>query len=99
VFELGGIKRGEWFRLRVDFYLSSDRSAIRFKVSVNGEVVAVSNNFYHSQNPSKAPNTTLQTVQMMSLSDVNATLYLDNVTMKGSNDTCKDAVTVKNQPN
>ena len=58
----------------------------------------VSDNYYNSKT-SNAPNTLLETVQFMALSDAIATVYMDNVTLKGSNATCNDAVTVQNSPN
>lgn len=90
---------GEWFRLRVEIYKSTNREDVRFKVYVNDELCGVSDNFHGSHDDSKLPNTDTSTVQVMSLADAVGTIYFDNVTFNGSYGTCKDDVTVPNSPN
>ena len=83
---------GELFNLRVELYKGT-RDTVRFKVYINGAVVMVSDNFYHSQVETATPNSLVETVQIMSLSDAEGTLYLDNISFTCSNATCNDPVT------
>ncbi len=91
------VKAGEWFKIRVEFYKGS-KGNVRLKYFINGTLIAVSDNFYGSKEPSATPNTLLECVNFMSLSSAYGSIYVDNVSLKGSSATCTDTPTVENSP-
>jgi hypothetical protein len=84
-----GIKGGEWIRLKVE-YFRGERSNVRFRISLNGETVAVSDNFFGSQNAAAAPNFAVECFYFYTLNKCDGTLYLDNVSLYGNNGSCND---------
>jgi len=89
-----GIAEGEWFKLRVEFY-KGNKDTVRFKVFVDGELKAVSDNFAGSESSSATPPTLFERVEFYTLLATDATLSLDNVKLGGLDGSCKDAVTTE----
>jgi hypothetical protein len=84
-----GIKGGEWIKLKVE-YFRGDKNSVRFRISLNGEVVSVSDNFFGSQNSAATPNTEVECFYFYTLNKCDGTLYLDNVALYGTNGSCSD---------
>ena len=87
------INNGEWFNLRIEYY-RGDGNSVRFKVYLNGECVAISDNFYGSEKSGAAVNSRVESIYFYSLMSTTGTLYFDNVSLGGFNGSCKDSVTV-----
>ena len=86
-----GIKGGEWIRLKLEFF-RGDRSTVRFRISLDGETVAVSDNFFGSQNSAAAPSSAVECFYFYTLNKCDGTLYLDNVSLYGNNGSCNDGL-------
>lgn len=77
---------GEWFNLRVEYYLGT-RESVRIKVFFNGECVAVTDNFYGSRkatDPTFQPASEYLFASVTAVSSLNVDLLVDNVTVDQS---------------
>ena len=79
-----GIKGGEWFRLRVEFY-KGDRDTVKFKVYINGTLLAESSNFVGSQDGTKQPASLPKAAAFYFLGATRGSVYFDNVSVKALN--------------
>ena len=90
-----GIKGGEWFRLKVEYY-RGDRDGVRFVVSINGEVISVSDNFFGSASSTATPASAVECFYFYTLNKCEGTLLLDNVALYGFMGVCSEDVTTAN---
>ena len=77
------IDLGEWFNLKVEFYKGA-HDTVRIKVYINGELSAVSDNYYDQYgkkitNGAGTPATVYSYVSFSTMADLNTTLLLDNL--------------------
>ena len=89
-----GISVDDWFNLRIEYYYGN-RSTMRIRILINGEVVAVSNNFAGAEIDSAAPASVVEKVNFYSMGATVGTLNLDNVILGGLTVGCNDKVTVE----
>lgn len=87
------LNAGEWFNLRVEYYKSTSRDALRVKIFVNGELISVSNNFYGKEDPAKAPGGLINSVSFYSFNATDGFVYIDNLSFKDFNGICNDEIT------
>ena len=88
-----GMKFGEWINLEVKIF-KGDRDSVRIQVYVNGEKIAVSSNFYGYEVDGKTPYDLIQSVSFYSFSATEAKLYIDNLSIIGTNESCTDDIDV-----
>ena len=82
----GAAKNGEWFNLRVEYYVGG-RDELRIHTYINGELVFVSDNFYgfyKDQDPN--PTNAIDRVRLYSLNAADGKLYVDNYSLVQSSD-------------
>ncbi len=91
------INADDWFNLKVEFYKGA-RGAVRFKYFINDELIMITDNFYGSMDKNAAPNSVLELIQIMSLNAADGTIYVDNVSLTGSDKTCTEAPTCPSSP-
>ena len=77
------IPLGEWFKLRIEYY-SGDAETVRIKVYINGELIAVSDNYYDSTGmkvypEGAAPQNYYNYVMINIFSTARGTILLDNL--------------------
>ena len=74
---------GEWFKLRIEYY-TGDAETVRIKVYVNGELIAVSDNYYDPNGmkvypEGAAPNNYYSYVMINIFSTAKGTVLFDNL--------------------
>ena len=77
------VKKGEWFKLRVEYYVGTHET-VRIKIYFNDKLAVISDNYYcwdgsKFTNGTGTPYSSLQAVRMYMLSDCIATILCDNV--------------------
>jgi hypothetical protein len=81
------VKPGEWFNLRVEYYIGN-RDTLRAHVYINDKLVYVSNNFYGYYNGNDPdPINSIDRVRFYAMNAANATLYVDNFSLEQSDKT------------
>jgi hypothetical protein len=87
------VVKDEWFKIRVEYYTGS-KSTVRTKVFLNDVHVYTSNNYYGQllDGNDKPFYNQVNYVKFYSLGATAGTMYLDNVKLYGTNDTCNEAV-------
>ena len=90
-----GMKIGDWMHLKLEIF-KGDRDSVRMRLYVNGEQVSVSNNFFGFEIDGENPYDLIQSVTFYAFSATEASLYIDNVSIVGSNATCTDDIDVSN---
>ena len=86
------LNAGEWFNLRVEYYKSTMAKDLRVKVFVNGELIAVSDNFYGSESPTVVPGSLINCVTFYSLNSTDGFVYMDNLRFYDFDGICTDDV-------
>ena len=91
------VEKGEWFKMRVEYYTGS-KNTVRMRVFLNGVHVYTSNNYYGQllDGNDKPFNNQVNYVKFYSLGATAGTMYLDNVKLYGTNDKCTEEVGAKN---
>jgi hypothetical protein len=93
-----GINAKVWNTLRVEYY-KGDHESVRMKIFVNGTLVFVSDNYfgYDKTVPDThpAPQTEIKRVYFYSFLATEGEMYVDNMSLYGTNDVCTDSPTVK----
>lgn len=79
------VKKGEWFKLRIECYQLEDGSTA-FKVILNGKTVGTSRNFFGSEASGAKPKFGLQSILIRALMRTDATMLMDNVKLETYND-------------
>jgi len=77
------VNRNEWFNLRVEYYFG-DHYTVRAKIYVNGEIIAVSDNYYDGKGNKLnggvgSPDKWTNTVELLVMSSYANTVLFDNV--------------------
>ena len=87
------VAKGEWFKLRVEYYTGT-KETVRMRVFLNDVHVYTSNNYYGQMQDGndKTFNNVVNYVKFYSLGSTAGTLYFDNVIFEASNDKCTEAV-------
>ena len=93
---------GEWFNIRIEYYLGSHDS-VRIKVYFNGELAAVTDNYYDHKGTKITtgtgnPNKYYSYTQINIMSDQQAVLLMDNLYTDKTEDNYKPAHDLNNQP-
>ncbi len=88
------IKAGEWFNLRIEYYKGT-KDTVRIRMLINGECIAVSDNFAESH-VSSSPISSFSYIHFFFMNAGKGTVYMDNVSLTYTSDTCNDPVTVNN---
>ena len=87
------VKKGEWFKLRVEYYVG-DHDSVRIKVYFNDKLAVITDNYY-DYNGKKItegkgkPLTGLKNTRIYMLKDCEATLLCDNLYSYGTRDPYK----------
>ncbi len=82
--ELAVVPLDQWFNLRIEYYYGT-RSSVRIKAYVNGELVAVTDNYFNSSGDKlvnltgNAPSSYYDYAQIAITKDYNAAIKMDNV--------------------
>ena len=84
---------GEWINLKLEIF-KGNRESVRMRLSVNGEVVAVSDNFFGWEAGGSSPYDLVQSLTFYSFSATEASLYIDNLSIIGSKAVCTDDIKV-----
>lgn len=85
------IEEGEWFRLKLEYY-EGTRDTVRIKITVNGELLYISDNFYNSHDDAAKPGQNISKVRFSALNASIATIAFDNVKFEQLRGTCEDEV-------
>ena len=77
------IKQGEWFKLRVEYYVG-DHNSVRIKIYVNDKLACVNDNYYDYngkkiENGVGTPGSKLKNTRLYMLKDCEVTLLCDNL--------------------
>ena len=93
---------GEWFNIRIEYYLGSHDS-VRIKVYFNGELAAVTDNYYDHKGTKITtgtgnPNKYYSYTQINVMSDQQAVILMDNLYTDKTEDTYTPAHDLNNQP-
>ncbi len=87
-----------WHRLKIE-YFAGDSETARIRLSLDGEVVFVSDNYSgptsESSRPGSYAKTGVRRVYFYSFGATEGDLYLDNMSLTGSDAVCTDPVTYK----
>ena len=76
--ELGiNVDLGEWFKLRVEYYLVDSQTA-KIKIYINDNLAAVSDNYY-TASANASPSASLKQTRVYASSDCEITLLCDNI--------------------
>ena len=90
-----GIDSKVWNSLKVEIF-RGDKDTVRMRISLNGEVVFVSDNYfgYNTTLPDThpEPNGEINKVYLYSFLDTKGTVYVDNMALYGNNSVCDDPV-------
>ena len=78
----------EWFNLRIEYY-AGELETVRIKIYLNGECVAVSNNFWDSKSTG-VPYAFYSKASIEAFTGADMTWYLDNVLIHKTNDIYKE---------
>ena len=82
-------EQGEWFNLRVEYYLG-DHESVRIKVYVNDELIAISNNYYDGEgvklNGVGTPDSKYKEVYLYVVKSTVARFLFDDVNCYNCND-------------
>lgn len=93
-----GINAKVWNTLRVEYY-KGDHESVRMKIFVNGTLVFVSDNYFGydktAPDTHPAPQTEIKRVYFYSFLATEGEMYVDNMSLYGTNDVCTDSPTVK----
>jgi len=78
-----GIPLGQWFNLKLEYY-KGDHGSVRIKTYINGDLMAVSNNYYDQYGKKNTqgtgtPSSTYSYVSLSTMAGLNTTILLDNV--------------------
>ena len=84
-----GIDPKVWNTLKVEYFKGTS-DTVRIRISLNGEVVFVSDNYYSGN--TSAPRNNISKVYFYSFFSTEGTVYADNISLYGTNGTCTDAV-------
>ncbi len=84
---------GEWFKLRVEYYKGT-KDNVRIRVLINGEVIAVSDNYARTSD-SDAPKSNITSACLYYMGSTRGTICMDNISISANNQTCNDNVTVE----
>lgn len=86
----------EWHRLKIEYY-AGDKDTARIRIFIDDELIYVSDNYYGRTNSSDSPvaRTGIKKVFFYSFSDTDADMYLDNMSLYGSDATCDDTLGAK----
>ena len=79
------VKKGEWFKLRIECYQLDDGSTV-FKIILNGKTVGISRNFFGSEVAGSQSRFGLVGVLVRALMRTDATLLMDNFKIETYND-------------
>ena len=90
------VAKGEWFKLRVEYYTGT-KETVRMRVFLNDVHVFTSDNYYGQMKDGndKTFNNVVNYVKFYSLGSTAGTMYFDNVIFEASNDKCTEAVGAK----
>lgn len=89
--DLGDAGRlGEWFKLRVEYYVG-DHDSLRIKIYIDGELIAVSDNYYDKgglklEGGVGTPRSTFYSTRISVFSYVTSEVCLDNIASYHTND-------------
>lgn len=83
----------EWHHLKIE-YFAVDNQNTRIRLSIDGEVIYVSDNYYGRTYADRtpAPRTGIKKAFFYSFADTSCELFLDNTRLYGSDATCSDTV-------
>ncbi len=86
----------EWHRLKIEYFKGSKDTA-RIRISLDGEVILVSNNYFGRTKEGSCPDakTGVRRVYFYSMAKTDGTISLDNMILYGTDDVCTDEVGVK----
>ncbi len=90
-----GVSKGEWFNFRVEYYKGT-KDTVRIKIYINGECVGVSDNFAGGH-ASSTPLSSISSVTLYCMGAFRGSVYMDNVSLSGSDGVCTDKVTMTKQ--
>ncbi len=83
----------EWHNLKVEYY-AGDKDTARIRLFIDDELIFVSDNYYGRTRNENCPasRTGVKKVFFYSFANTDADLYLDNMSLTGSDATCDDTV-------
>ncbi len=89
-----GLSADEWHHMKLE-YFKGDSSTARIRMSLDGKVIYVSSDYFGNKSGSDAlteSRTDIRNAFFYSIATTEAELYLDNMTLYESDDTCTDTV-------
>ncbi len=75
---------GEWFNLKVEYYIG-DHDTVRIKIFVNGELAAITDNYYDANGIKMTgigkPAQTMDSLSIVGISTITSELLVDNIAL------------------
>lgn len=87
----------EWNRIKIE-YFKGDKDSVRTRVSINGEVIYVGDNYFgynRETDTHTEPKNDIKNAFFYSMFAAKSIICVDNISISGTNDTCEDPVSNK----